>query len=303
MTFERILVPLDGSALAEASLPAAEALGACLGSVLVLAHAVEPHPPPEVHGEPHLTTLEGAHAYLEEQSAHLVERGLSVEIEVELARDGGVAGAIDELAQRYRTDTVLMCAHGRQTLQGRLLGPIAERALRSGHTPILLRTAGARADEPFTLGRILMPIDFRHDLDRPREAMAALARGFSAQVTLLSVAERTSSLQARLLPGASSALLGFDRRRTQRRLSELADEWRSDGLELDSVVRDGPPDETILAEARRCEAEIVILSTHARSGVVAWYERSVAHHLVQARGLTLVLLREPPVGEADPSPV
>ena len=65
MRFTRILVPLDGSRLAEAVMPAARSLAAKLGARVLLLHVLEREPPEAVHGEPHLGTSQEALTYLE----------------------------------------------------------------------------------------------------------------------------------------------------------------------------------------------------------------------------------------------
>jgi nucleotide-binding universal stress UspA family protein len=62
--FKRLLVPLDGSHLAEAALPAAAFLALKLNAVLTLVHIVERNAPEEIHGDRHLTNADEANAYL-----------------------------------------------------------------------------------------------------------------------------------------------------------------------------------------------------------------------------------------------
>ncbi|MEZ4620068.1 MAG: universal stress protein [Caldilineaceae bacterium] len=61
---QHILVPLDGSRLAEAALPVAMGLAAQLRTRVTLLHIIEQNAPASVHGEPHLTTAAAAHTYL-----------------------------------------------------------------------------------------------------------------------------------------------------------------------------------------------------------------------------------------------
>ena len=53
--FKHLLVPLDGSPLAEAALPAAAYLAQKLGASVTLLHVIEQDAPQEIHGERHLT--------------------------------------------------------------------------------------------------------------------------------------------------------------------------------------------------------------------------------------------------------
>src|SRR3954451_25196194 len=71
MRFARILVPLDGSPLAEAVMPVACSLAKRLGGTLLLLHVLEHEPPAAVHGEPHLCDAREAFDYLERQATDL----------------------------------------------------------------------------------------------------------------------------------------------------------------------------------------------------------------------------------------
>ncbi|TLN01703.1 universal stress protein, partial [bacterium] len=68
--FEHILVPLDGSGLAEAAIPTAVALSRQLGSEVTLLHIIEKNAPQEIHGQRHLTSEEDAQQYLEWIAEH-----------------------------------------------------------------------------------------------------------------------------------------------------------------------------------------------------------------------------------------
>src|SRR6185437_4258707 len=79
MTIRRILVPLDGSRLAEAVLPAAASLAKALRACVLLLHVLERDPPRSVHGEPHLTSASEANEYLDGVASRLRRQGIEVE--------------------------------------------------------------------------------------------------------------------------------------------------------------------------------------------------------------------------------
>ncbi|HLI58588.1 MAG TPA: universal stress protein [Solirubrobacteraceae bacterium] len=114
----------------------------------------------------------------------------------------------------------------------------------------MLRTPGANADAPYTIRRILVPVDFRHDLIQPTLIAHPLARYFNAEVTLLHVSEPRSSLQSRLLPAASAAMRRQQRQHVVPRLAELAANWSQMGIAVTTVVEEGAADATILEQAR-----------------------------------------------------
>lgn len=301
MTFERVLVPLDGSRLAEASLPLATALAHRLGSVLVLVHAVEDDPPDDVHGDVHLASRDDAQTYLDRWRGLCLAEGLEVEVHVTTPRSPDVARAIVALADRFDCGLVAMCAHGRRSVRDRLLGPIAQRALQGGGLPIMLRTAGASADRPAEIRHILMAVDFRHDLTVALGDLVALAIGFDASVTLLHAIDAgTTGLPARMLPNSSFELSERARAAAQQRLAELASQLEGQHVRVDTVVSTSDPDDAILDEAERRNADLIVLVTHGRTGVAAWHERSVGQRMIREPDLNLLLFRgaESAVGTA-----
>jgi len=82
--FKHLLVPLDGSHLAEAVLPAVSFLAQKLRVPITLTHVIERDAPRKIHGEPHLANEEEAYAYLDQVAARAFAAKLRVECHVHL---------------------------------------------------------------------------------------------------------------------------------------------------------------------------------------------------------------------------
>lgn len=142
-TIRRILVPLDGSELAEAALPLAAGVARRSGAGVVLVRVTgigvlvdSPYIPPaidtaaEVEGE-----RREAWRYLEGVAERLGSEGVEVDgLEV---REGPPAAAILELA-REGADMVAMATHGRGGFRRWLLGSVSDKVLRGADVPVLL---------------------------------------------------------------------------------------------------------------------------------------------------------------------
>ena len=291
MRFTRILVPLDGSRLAEAVLPAACSVAAKLGARLLLLHVLEREPPATVHGEPHLSTQDEALAYLEEHAAALRGRGLEVDVHVHERPVGDVAAAIDRHAHELEADLIAMCAHGRTNLRSRLVGSIAERILRGGSIPILLRTAHAPQAAKFELRRMLVPIDFGHDVEAALSAARALAQPYGAAVALLSALEPAPP-SARMLPGTSALTRELDLDALHRRLGELAEGLRTDIADVQTIVEQRRPTDAILAASDALPADLIVLVTDAHGGLAGWYDPPTAQRLLARPAQTVLLIKE-----------
>lgn len=291
MRVTRILVPLDGSRLAEAVLPAACSVADKLRARLLLLHVLEREPPATVHGEPHLCSQEEALAYVEEHAGALRRRGINVEVHVHERPVGDVAAAIDRHAHELEADLIAMCAHGRTNLRTRLVGSIAERILRGGSIPILLRTVRGAEAASFDLRKLLVPIDFGHDIEAALEAARALAEPYGASVALLSALEPAPP-PARMLPGTSALTRELDLEALYRRLGELAEDLRRDVGDVDTIVDQRHPTDAIIAAGDALPADLIVLVTDAHGGLSAWYGPSTAQRLLGRPALTLLLIKE-----------
>lgn len=141
--FEKILVPLDGSARAEAILPQVEALALEFGSELILLHVIEPGSTlmsahgshPDVGIELSRQKKDELERYLAGRKGEFRERG--VKIETVLAQ-GPVVDTIIQTAKEHAVDLVAMASHGRTGLERVFYGSVAAGVLQSVDRPLLL---------------------------------------------------------------------------------------------------------------------------------------------------------------------
>ena len=148
MKLNRILIPLDGSALAESALGKATELAGDGGATLMLLRAAEARSLPGVDPtEAQVEVVREAEEYLAGVTARLSTQGIkSVETSVWY---GSAASAIVEAARLRKADMIVMSTHGRSGLGRLILGSVAESVLRGTTTPILLlRAAEAPLETP-----------------------------------------------------------------------------------------------------------------------------------------------------------
>lgn len=149
MKVTKILVPLDGSTLAEAALPKAlELVGENPGASLLLLRAAEAFAlPGSDPTEAQIEVVREAENYLDSVAARLGEGGAGrVRTSVWY---GPAAHAIVEAAHVTKADLIVMSTHGRSGLGRLMLGSVAESVLRGTRTPILLlRPDSAPVERP-----------------------------------------------------------------------------------------------------------------------------------------------------------
>jgi nucleotide-binding universal stress UspA family protein len=148
MKVSKILVPLDGSSLAEAALPKALELVEASDAQLILLRAAQAHSLPGVDPtDAQVKVVEEAEEYLARVGDRLADLGCKkVECSVWY---GSAPYAIVEAARLYKVDLIVMTTHGRSGLGRLILGSVAESVLRGTTTPILLlRAAEAPVEAP-----------------------------------------------------------------------------------------------------------------------------------------------------------
>lgn len=295
--FEHILVPLDGSQLAEDVLAPVVTLASGLGSRVTLIHVLERNAPATVHGEPHITdSATGAH-YLGSVADRISAIVPRVEVHIHARPVADVATAINAHAAELRADLIAMCRHGRSGLRQALVGGIAQRILRGGGTAVLLRSRPEDATADYHLRQILAPIDLDHDATRSLEISAVLAREFQAGIHLLtavpSVAQsRTAAVPVSLAPRAEAAEIEMQIEDTDRRLVAQAEWMRAEGITVTHEVSRAEPADAIVATAAALPADLVVMTTHARAGVQGWYHGSTGFRVIGKTPQTLLLLRD-----------
>ena len=140
--YKKILVPLDGSKLAEQAIPYATELckGATEVTLFQVVHLPLPLAAPDVSMAVPLPDPEGlreeALNYLEELAAPLREEGVNVKTDA-LERDV-VAEAIVDYAEQNDIDLIVMTTHGRSGLSRLVFGSVAESVVRHAPCPVLL---------------------------------------------------------------------------------------------------------------------------------------------------------------------
>lgn len=148
MKLTKILVPVDGSPLAESAVPTAVALARDSSARVLLLRAAEAHTFPGADPtDAQVEVVREAEEYLAGLVGRLAEQGFTnVDTSVWYGPPGP---AIIEAARLTKSDVIIMTTHGRTGLGRLILGSVAESVLRSSPTPILLlRAPGAPVETP-----------------------------------------------------------------------------------------------------------------------------------------------------------
>jgi nucleotide-binding universal stress UspA family protein len=294
--FKHLLVPLDGSELAQAALPVSRYLATTLGARVTLLHVIEEDAPDSVHGERHLRRPEEADAYLRGVSLQAGPPGSEIDCHVHAAATGNVAQAIVEHQGELAPDLIVMCTHGRGSFRRILVGSIAQQVVASGNIPVLLiRPEHRSRDTAFALATILAPLDGEKDHEQGLDVALELARPTKARLHLLSVVATLSTLAGRdatvrkFMPRTTRAMLELTESDLRTYLLQQVAKIQELGVPAAAALRHGDTAQTIAQAAEALEASIVVLATHGKAGTQAFWTNSVAAR-VQAQTLRPLLL-------------
>lgn len=123
-----IVIPLDGSRMAEEALPVAMRIAAIFGAYLVLTRAVGAVPPND-------RVAEEASAYLARVRDDISGHGIGASCVVQF---GSPVGVIDAACREYDASLVIMCSHGALGPKHRVLGSVAAQAIEDLAVPVLV---------------------------------------------------------------------------------------------------------------------------------------------------------------------
>ena len=294
----RFLVPLDGSRLAESVLPVVQQVASRFHAQVTLLHIVEKHPPTVIHGEPHLTSVAQAQAYLEEIATRLRSSAIPVEIHVHRDKEDDVARSIVQHSQEVNADLVIMCTHGHGGLRELLFGSNAQRALQLGTQSILLlfpREDGSAY--PINLQRILVPLDGTAAHEPALPVAITIARTFGAELHLVLVIPTLATLSGEqavsglLLPTTMRAILDLSQQDAADYLEQAVARCQAEGVVAQAEVLRGDIVPTVLALAERLNVDLIVLASHGRAGLDALLTGSVASRIAGRRIRPLLLVR------------
>lgn len=296
----RILVPLDGSRLAEAVLPYVWGLAAKLDASVQLLHVVERSAPATVHGERHLREVPSANEYLAEVSVRGSAAGVRVDTHVHEDATRDVAASIAAHAVELECTLVAISTHGSGGLRDLLLGNIAQQTLHRGTTSVLLvRPAADGSAPPFRCGEVVLALEPAEHGGAALPVAAQLARTCGARLHLVTVVPGPAELSperrasAVFSPGAIRALLDLEHEDAAAHLQETGARLEAQGVQVTSEVRRGDAVAEVIRMLEREGADLLILATHGQAGLGALLGGSFAPRIMARARVPVLLVRLP----------
>ena len=302
----RILVPLDGSTLAEAALPQALAMARAYQAEVVLARVLDPNS--RTHGRLvdsvawRMARTE-ARRYLDGLAAKLGAQGIRTRAAL---AEGNAAEEVLRLVKKERADLVVLCAHGRSGPSRFSLGGTSQKVLSHAGTSVLVvrpveppsPAPAEEAPKEVQYRRILVPLDGSQRAQWALLQVASLARAHKAELLLVHVVA-PPPLAGHTPPTPEEVELACriterDRQRAEVYLRDLKEVVAgNDHLQVRTLLLESPHVVgTLLKVAADEQASLVVVSAHGCSGAAPWPYGSVADRLIHHGKAPLLLLQD-----------
>lgn len=297
-TFNRIIVPIDGSDASEAALAYAARIPV---KELVLLHVSVDH---EVIVPDWILNQdeESEETTLQDSMERLAERLRTPERDVRVeTRIGDVAEEIMDAGRE--ADLIVMMTHGRGAAGRMIFGSIADRVVRHGETPTLLVRVGELTRHPRVPQEVVIALDGSELAEKAIDGGVRLARACSLPVRLLrsvGLHDVKAELRKRRKPGESpmemSPTLYEDtlndvRNAAQEYLDRHAGNIRAQGIEVMAQVVEGSVPFTIIWAVD--PDDILVMTTRGQGGYKRWALGSVAEKMIRESPCPVLLQRGP----------
>jgi len=278
----RILVPLDGSELSEGIFAHVRRLLVRDDAEVVLFHVLAERltPPSEEERK--------ASEYLTTLVDRLTESGGSAHYHL---ASGDASTEILSFAAASEPSLIAMSTHGRGGLGRWARGSVAERVLRNSTHPLLLASPAGLGDERTEahvgFRRILVPLDESEWAADIIPLVRTLAISYEAEVILFHVEPMSVAPVQRVPDGAPGSL---DRQRAALEDADVPVRVRTEHGSFAGCILNAVDDD---------EADLVMMTTHGRSGFSRWVFGSVAEKVIRNCPVPIIVVRGADRGEGS----
>jgi nucleotide-binding universal stress UspA family protein len=225
-------------------------------------------------------------------------------LEEELLREGQPQTGVVEFAHERRPDIVVIATHGRTGLKRLFLGSFAEKIVRYGGIPVLLVRQEGEAQD-FAPHNVLVPVDFSEAGSCVLPTARFLAERYGATLNFFKVLDPADYYYYYYGVATREA---FDKTLDQTRDVAAAareqftvlKERELSGVKAEFQCTRGLPTHEIVCRAESSGADLVLISTHGRSGAKRVLLGSVAAEVVRSAPCSVLVVPERRVLGAPP---
>jgi nucleotide-binding universal stress UspA family protein len=306
--FKRLVVPLDGSKLAEIALPYAEEMARHLGSEIILVNVrapIEKIEKPEQRE--YLSVMAGT---TEQNIKKSMDKPSGEKVKVASAVIGGPtllkhpAEDIVDYAEKENVSLIIMATHGRTGIKRFALGNTADKVARISKIPVLLIRGNVDAPRKIHFENILVPLDGSAQSEVVLAYVENLASNLKIKVNLVTVVETpyhfiASPSMAGFYGGEGMVKVPYTdeelkplKAQAEKYIKRISDKLAAEGIKTSYEVKVGSAGDEIIETEEEMLPDMVVMATHGHGGFGRFDYGSIITKVLHG-GITPLLLVRP----------
>jgi nucleotide-binding universal stress UspA family protein len=292
--FQHILVPLDGSELAERALQPALAIAKAMSARLVLFRVVPQltllAADPQLYEEMGRMSAEETETYLRAVRAALPPTDVRVETVSEL---GAPADAIVNYVAAHGVDLIVMSSHGHTGVRRWIHGSVAERVLHEAPCATIIICAANTVDF-LQYKRLMVPLDGSALAEQALAPASALAEALCTELYLLRVTSPAHvPLETMAMQQVFNEIEHQERNEAERYLQQQYQKLPNKHLFFDVLVARRSVADTIIDYVQSRQIDLIVMSTHGRTGLDRVMFGSVTEKVLRGACCATLVIRRP----------
>jgi nucleotide-binding universal stress UspA family protein len=294
-----ILVPLDGSELAECVLPHLMAIAPITGARVTLIHVLERGL--SQNGNVGSIDPLGWHMQKQESQSyldHVAKRLENLDIQVEQAiLEGNPAEVLIEFARNNVVDLLIMSTHGRTGLSEWNVSSVVQKILLRSYKSILLIRAYASSLDEVQYNRLFLAVDGSTRAEYILPFAMSLAQAHQSNVTLGMVIPKPQTMQRFPLSEEDAAWLQKFTEKNQteasRYLDQLSTQLSLKGVSTEAkIIVSENAHGAVYDMAEDSNADLIMIAAHGHSGERRWPYGSIATSLITYGRTPLMIMQD-----------
>jgi nucleotide-binding universal stress UspA family protein len=310
--FNKILVPLDGSKLAEKALPYAAEMVSKFGShVTLLAAGAAPDTNQHDEAEDYLRKTSASLEQIVKKKTPAMKDNVTTAITGQTGFLNNAAIEILDYAQKQDMNMIIMATHGRTGITRWMLGDTANKVAQAFSCPIMLIRAKTDVPAVIRLRKILVPLDGSKEGEAVLSYVENLAEKLNPNIVLLNVVELLYHVYAYEAAvgygGAGIVRVPYNpeemkpfRDTAEKYMRKISGRLAEKKIETSTEVRVGAPGDEIIEAEEEIGPDLVVMSTHGHSGFGRFDHGSITDKVLHGGNAPLLLVRPQQTEKAKP---
>lgn len=290
-----VVVLLDGSEYASQAIPVAKAVCKATNAKLTLLSSVKDYTPELV--DIFEKTKAERQIYLRKEAKKLSADGITVDSQV---RPGFIADACKQLVDENTLDLVITSTRGKSGSPNWETGGVSNKLVKKITRPVLLvPTTDAPNGKPFSMERILVPLDGSIRSEASLPFARTMAKAFNSELILLSVLAVPKAKNYGAVGDVVEQIRSKAKHRMRDFLEAVALSLRQEGLNVRTIVKGAMPARTICSVGLKEDAGMIVITSRGRGSLDLLFLGSVAERVVSGTQSSVLMI---PIHENSNSP-